>query len=149
MDLDNRKWALIEPLLPVENVREDGKGRPPIDKRRVIDGILWVLRTGAPWKDLPARYPSRSTCHRWLKRWAEDGTWERVRMALIEDLGCRNELELKEAFVDASFAAGRKGGPASAPRSAEKARNASWLSTAMALLSPSWSEALHPPKSDL
>ncbi len=60
-------------------------------------------RTGAPWKDLPERYPSRSTCHRWLTRWAEDGTWERIRMALIEELGCANELELKEAFVDASY----------------------------------------------
>ncbi len=149
MDLTEKQWAKLAPLLPEEKRRKDGKGRPQADKRLVINGILWVLRTGAPWKDLPARYASRATCHRWLTRWAADGTWERIRMALLEELGCSNELELKEAFVDASFAAARKGGPASGPRKLAKARSASWLQTAMALLSPSWSEALHPPKSDL
>ena len=148
MDLTDKQWTKLAPLLPEEKRREDGKGRPLADRRQVINGILWVLRTGAPWKDLPERYPSRSTCHRWLTRWAEDGTWERMRMALIEELGCANELELKEAFVDASFAAARKGGPKLGPRRAAKARSASWLQTAMALLSPSWSEALRPPRSD-
>jgi hypothetical protein len=61
-------------------------------------------------KDLPERYPSRSTCHRWLLRWSRDGTWEQVRCALLDELGVRDKLELKEAFVDASFAAARKGG---------------------------------------
>ena len=45
--------------------------------------------------DLPERHPSHSTCHQWLMQWAEDGTWERIRMALIEELGCANELELE------------------------------------------------------
>jgi transposase len=66
VDLTEKQWAKLASLLPEEKRRDDGKGRPPADKRQVINGILWVLRTGAPWKDLPERYPSRSTCHRWL-----------------------------------------------------------------------------------
>jgi transposase len=140
VDLTDKQWAKLQTVLPKASRRADGKGRPPIDKRQVINGILWVLRTGAPWKDLPPRYPSRSTYHRWLTKWATDGTWERMRMALLEELGFSNQLELKEAFVDASFAAARKGGPASGRPRAAKARSASWLQTAMALLS------LHCPK---
>jgi transposase len=57
MDLTNKQWAMLEPLLPNPPKRVDGRGRPWREAREVLDGVLWVLRTGAPWRDLPERYP--------------------------------------------------------------------------------------------
>jgi transposase len=67
-------WEQIEPLLP-ENGRKGGRWR---DHRTVIDGILWKLRTGAPWRDLPERYGSWLTCFDRFNRWRRDGTWDRL-----------------------------------------------------------------------
>jgi transposase len=66
-------WARIEPLLP-----GDGGGRRWRDHRQVINGILWKLRTGAPWRDLPERYGPWKTCHERLRRWSADGTWDGI-----------------------------------------------------------------------
>jgi transposase len=57
MDLTEEQWEILEPLIPTPPRREDGRGRPWRDPRDVLNGILWILRTGAPWKDLPERYP--------------------------------------------------------------------------------------------
>lgn len=73
-ELTETAWAVIEPLLP----RNEGRGKPWADHRRVINGILWKLRTGAPWRDLPERYGPWQTCHARLVRWQRDGTWDRV-----------------------------------------------------------------------
>ena len=56
MRLTDEQWAIVEPLIPIKR-REDGKGRPRVDARPVLEAILWVLWTGAPWKALPAEYP--------------------------------------------------------------------------------------------
>jgi transposase len=55
---------MIEPVISQSVCKKDSRGRKPRDPREVLNGILWVLRTGAPWKDLPGRYPPRQTCHR-------------------------------------------------------------------------------------
>lgn len=64
MDLTDEQWEILEPLIPHPPRRSDGKGRPRRDPRDVLNGILWILRTGAPWRDLPERYPPYQTCHR-------------------------------------------------------------------------------------
>src|SRR6202042_3503088 len=51
MDLTDQQWKIVEPILPSDLVREDGRGRPWSDRRKVLEGVLWILRTGAPWKD--------------------------------------------------------------------------------------------------
>jgi transposase len=56
MDLTDQQWAKLEPHIPKPRVRDDGRGRPWRDPRDVLNGILWIMRTGAPWKDMPARY---------------------------------------------------------------------------------------------
>ncbi len=63
MDLTNEQWEVLEPPIPDPLRRPDGRGRPWRDSRDVLNGILWVLRTGAPWCDLPERYPPYQTCH--------------------------------------------------------------------------------------
>jgi transposase len=66
-------WARIEPLLPVS-----ARGGQWRDHRQVINAILWKLRTGAPWRDLPERYGPWKTAHERLRKWTADGTWEHI-----------------------------------------------------------------------
>ena len=73
-ELTDKAWARVEPLLPPV---ESG-GRRWRDHRQVINAILWKLRTGAPWRDLPERYGPWKTAHERLRIWTADGTWERL-----------------------------------------------------------------------
>jgi transposase len=73
-ELTDAAWAVIAPLLPPDPKR----GEKWRDHRTVINGILWKLTTGVPWRDLPARYGPWSTCHSRLLRWQRDGTWARL-----------------------------------------------------------------------
>src|ERR1700674_3315017 len=68
MDLTDAQWAVLEPLFRPKR-REDRRGRPWQDTRAVLNGVFWVLRTGAPWHDLPSRYPPYQTCHRRFQSW--------------------------------------------------------------------------------
>lgn len=70
-------WAEARPLLPPEKAAKT-PGRPVVPYRRVLDGILYVLRTGCQWKAVPAAFGSGSTCHRRFQEWARDGTWRRL-----------------------------------------------------------------------
>ena len=75
-DLTDDEWAAIAPFLPPLPRRADGRGRPWVDSRAALNGILWVLQTGARWKDLPDRYPPYQTCHRRFQRWVAEGTFQ-------------------------------------------------------------------------
>ena len=135
MDLTEAQWQVLKPLLTPKR-RSDGRGRPWRDARAVLNGILWVLRTGAPWHDLPDRYPPYQTCHRRFQQWQRDGTLTCLLHALAEDLQARSKLDLSETFIDASFSSAKKGALLSARLAAEKAVK-SWRSqTAMVFLSP-------------
>jgi transposase len=131
MDLTEKQWAVLAPLLPKPRVRTDRRGRPWRDPRDVLNGILWILRTGAPWKDLPERYPSYQTCHRRFQYWVESGTMQRVLEALARDLEARGQL-----FIDGTFAGAKKGAPSSGRPSGAR-EPSSWRSqTALVFLSP-------------
>lgn len=84
-ELTDEQWNLIEPLLP-KIVRVETRGRPRLQDRAVFNGIFWILRTGAPWADLPGRFPSYQTCHRRFQEWVAAGTLKSVLEALAEDL---------------------------------------------------------------
>jgi len=79
-------------------------GRPWRDPRDVLNGILWILRTGAAWADLPRRYPPYQTCHRRFQKWEGDGTFEQILKAIARDLYLRGKLDLTEAFIDGTHA---------------------------------------------
>ena len=147
MDLTDKQWEAIEPHIPPVKRRKDGKGRPRNHARDVLNGILWILRTGAPWKDLPDRYPSRATCHRWLQRWCRDGTMKAIWAGLVNDLNHRGQINWEEAFIDGSFAAAKKGAPLLVRPSGEKAPNGWQSQMAMVLLSGLPSQAHRPRKS--
>lgn len=77
-DLTEAEWRRVAPLLPP--LRR--MGRPPQDRRPILNGILWILATGASWRDLPARYPPWATCYWYFAKWERDGTWEQLHRAL-------------------------------------------------------------------
>jgi transposase len=76
-DLTDFEWRVIEPLLP-----NKPRGVPRVDDRRVLNGIFWVLRSGAPWRDLPERYGPRTTCYNRFNRWRQAGVWDRLMDAI-------------------------------------------------------------------
>jgi transposase len=101
--LTDRAWARIEPLLPVS-----GQGRPWRDHRQVLNGILWKVRTGASWRDLPERYGHWKTAHERLRLWTADGTWDKIRAEVIVRDDAAGEMEWVKS-VDSS---GSTGSPA-------------------------------------
>jgi len=109
-DLSDRQWRTLDELIPEPPRRKDGRGRPWKDRRAVVNGVLWVLRTGAPWSDVPDRYPSCQTCHRRFQQWVRSGVMRGVLEALALELKVRGGLDVKEAFIDGSFAPAKKRG---------------------------------------
>jgi transposase len=100
--LKDEQWQKPEPLLP--NARPGKKGgRPWQDNRQVLEGILWVLKSGARWRDLPERYPSPVTCWRRLRLWEDLGIRLDIWRALLSELDERQYLDWDETFADGSF----------------------------------------------
>lgn len=148
-ELTDEQWAIIEPLLPELPRREDGRGRPWRETREVMDGILWILRSGARWKDLPDRFPPYQTCHRRFQQWVRSGVLKQVLEALAEDLRERGELDLSECFIDGTFVTAKKGASTWARPSAAKVRSSWQWQTALVFLSPSTRALLRRLKSPL
>jgi transposase len=92
-------WARIEPLLPYAERRFRYPGRKRLDDRQVLTGILFVLKTGIPWEDLPQEMGCGSgmTCWRRLRDWNEAGVWERLHQALLDDLQDAGQLDWSRA----------------------------------------------------
>ena len=137
MDLTDEQWAVIQPLIPDPPKRPDGKGRPWKDARDVMNGILWVLRTGAPWYDLPDRYPPYQTCHRRFQQWVRSGVFEKVLQTLADDLQERGDLDLSECHIDGTFIIAKKGATRLEQPSGARVRSSWQWQTALVLLSPS------------
>jgi len=142
MDLTDQQWQIVETILPPDRVRADRRGRPWSDRRKILSGVLWILRTGAPWQDLPPRYGSYQTAHRRFQNWVRSGVMEDLLLALAKHLQDAGGLDLKECFVDGTFVPAKKGGDSLAkPSGAREPR--SWaLQTAMVFLSPCGQKAL-------
>ena len=109
-DLSAKDWKLIKPLLPWKKRR----GRARVDDQRTINGILFVLKTGCRWRDMPREYGSPATCWLRLVRWQREGVWPRVLRVLLGQLGKRGRLKLSHGILDASFAPAKKGAAVSA-----------------------------------
>ena len=106
----DEQWELIERIVPSPSVRSDGRGRPWKNNREVLNGIIWILRSGARWKDLPRDFPSYQTCHRRFQQWVTDGTLRKILEVLARDLEERGEIDLQECFIDGSFSGAKRGG---------------------------------------
>jgi transposase len=108
MELSDEQRAVLAPLIGEMPRRADGRGRPWRSSREVSNGILWILRTGAQWAELPKRYPPYQTCHRRFQRWVRAGTVERILEALATGLKERGGLDLSECFIDGTFIVAKK-----------------------------------------
>ena len=145
MDLTDEQWIAIKEAFPEREQERPGEqgGRPWRDPRDVVNGVLWILRTGAPWADLPRRYPPPTTCHRRFQTWVKDGVLVRMLRNLAADLRDRGKLDLTEAFVDGSHAGAKRGALLLGSLAAAK-RPRSWQwQTALAFLSPSGLTVVH------
>ena len=140
--LTDAQWEKICPLLP--RIRKSRRGgRPPANDRKVLEGILWILRSGARWQDLPDEFPSPATCWRRLRDWEEQGVWLTIWRAFLAELNEREQLNWSESFLDGSFAPAKKGARKSGKPSGARVRSGWWWSTARVFL---WESnfTLHP-----
>jgi len=126
-------WSVVEPLLP-PLVSSPKGGRPPISNRAALTGILFVLKTGIPWEDLPQEMGCGCgmTCWRRLRDWHQAGVWEQLHLLLLDGLQGADALDWSRALVDSSsvraVGAGQK--PAPIPRIAGgRAANTTWSPT--------------------
>jgi transposase len=111
-DLTEAEWRILKGLLPVEReAGKRGKGRPPEDNRNIINGILWRLRCGTPWRDVPEKYGNWNSIYRRFRRWSASGVWESVAIALAETMAESGHYNIDSTSVRAHVsAAGGKGG---------------------------------------
>ena len=134
-ELTDEQWALIASLFEkTDEIRT--RGRPPRSAREVLNGVLWILRSGARWQDLPERFPPYQTCHRRFQRWVKDGKLKRVLETLAQDLLERGKLDLSETFIDGTFVSAKKGAAKLERPSGAKARSSWRWQTALVFLSP-------------
>lgn len=98
-ELTDEQWAELVVLLPPGKPHT---GRPSLEHRQVVNGILWVLRTGAPWRDMPERYGKWQTVYSRFRRWREAGIWDRLLAAVQAKADQRGEIEWEIHYVDGS-----------------------------------------------
>jgi transposase len=146
-ELTDEQWELVSPLIRRRKART---GRPPKDPRRMLDGIFWILGTGAPWRDLPERFGSFQTVHGYFSRWRSAGVFARIIEALQVKLDADGKIDWELWCVDgavvrasrAAAGADKKVSPSTptslrttrwAARAAGLARNSTWSLTAREL----------------
>ena len=117
--LTDAEWAVFEPFVVQAGPL---RGRPPRDHRRTLDAIFWVARTGAPWRDLPARFGNWNSVFRQFRRWAASGLWDVLLQALADGGGDADALQMIDSTIVRAHhcAAGARGGYG-ARRSADRA----------------------------
>ena len=147
--LTDEQWSIVEPLIPQKHART---GRPPAEARRMLDGIMWILRTGAPWRDLPERFGPYQTVYDYYSNWRESGVFDRVLEALQVRLDREGKIDWDLWCIDGSHVraarcaagAGKKVSGSTrmkgsrrttrwAAAAADSAASSTWLLTAAAL----------------
>lgn len=108
MQLDDQQWAKIVDCFPQPRSGRGRRGRPVTDFRRVLDGILWILRTGAPWSEVPRSFAPPSTCFGRFQQWSADGTFVRILRLLWADLA--PSCDWAESYIDGSYVPAKSGG---------------------------------------
>ena len=118
-------WAVVAPLLPKRRPHRKG-GRPWTDDRAVLTGIVYVLRSGIPWRMLPPEMGCGSgvTCWRRLRQWQQRGVWKRLHRVLLEQLAAADRIDWRRAALDSRSVAANKGARIPGPTQRTKANRA-------------------------
>ena len=121
--LTDELWAVIEPMLPMWTPSPKG-GHPRVDDRRALTGILFVLKTGIPWEDLPCEMGCGCgmTCWRRLRDWQKDGTWDKIHKVLLARLRGAGKIDWSRALIDSSSVRAAYGGGATGPSPVDRAK---------------------------
>src|SRR5690349_21797336 len=98
-ELMEEQWTWIDPNLP----KPKRMGRPRAGDRNTINGILFVMRTGCRWKDVPRKFGWGSTCWRRLKAWQEEGVWKRLWEQLMAQLDEQERIIWEQSYIDGTF----------------------------------------------
>ena len=133
-------WAVVAPLLPPPRPRPKG-GRPPVDDRKALAGILFVLKSGIPWEMLPQEMGCGCgmTCWRRLRDWQAAGVWARLHRVLLDRLGRANAIDWCRCSLDSASVPAKRGASSPArtrPTAASRAASATSWSTPAASRSP-------------
>jgi len=124
-ELNDEQWEVIEPHL--SELPTSGKGgQKPASKRACFEAVLWMARSGARWKDLPARFPAASTVWRRLRHWEEDDSLKNAWRRCLETLDEKDLLRWDECFADGTFFPAKKGANASERASTAKEQSLWW-----------------------
>lgn len=99
-ELTEEQWSHLEPLLPPQ---KPGPGRPAKDHRTIINGILWIDKTGAPWRDLPERYGPWQTVATRFYRWTKQGLWQKILAQVQQDADAKGEVVWTIHYIDSSI----------------------------------------------
>ena len=118
-EVSDEEWALVGPFLRSRKWRPGGKGRPPGDQRKILNGILWVLETGAPWRDVPEKYGPWQTVYLKFSGWRKEGTWQLLVEGLLGKMVDEGRLNVDLWAIDGSYVrstrsaagAGKRGAP--------------------------------------
>src|SRR4051794_14989157 len=121
--LPDELWELIRPLIPPHPPQPNG-GRPFLDDRKVLTGIIFVLKTGTPWEDLPREMGCGCgmTCWRRLRDWQKDGTREKVDKILLDRLRGADKLDFSRGIIDSSSVRAAYGGEGTGPGPVDRAK---------------------------
>lgn len=148
MRLTDTQWEAVQPFIPAREFDRSHPGRPFADPRAVLDGVIWVLRTGAQWYALPDCYPPFQTCHRRFQNWVRSGVMRKILESLLEHLKASGFVQMAEAYIDGSFSPAKKGAIKSGKQRKARAPKSWQLQTALVFLSPAVLKMLPPTKSD-
>ena len=121
-------WERIQPLLPPPPPRRFRfPGRKPLDYRKILTGILFVLKTGIAWDDLPAElgWGCGKTCHHYLRQWHLAGVWLKLHALLLAELNEADQIDWERALIDASFAQAPEGGEDTGPNPTDRGKSGS------------------------
>jgi transposase len=120
-------WEHVQPLLLPPRCRFRFPGRKPLDYRQVLTGILFGLKTGIAWDDLPAELGCGcgKTCRHYLRRWYQVGVWQRLHAVLLAELNGADQIDWERALIDASFIKAPEGGQDTGPNPTDRGRSGS------------------------
>jgi transposase len=95
-DLSESEWDRVKHYFELAEAPKKGRGRPPADPRTTLNGVIWIAKSGAPWRDLPSRYGPYTTVYTWYAKWQESGIFQKI----LEDLGV--EADLQDMSIDST-----------------------------------------------